>query len=144
MKILEILTKKRAIGNIGEKSAAEFLKKSGYKILKRNYVALGNEIDIIAFKDNTYIFVEVKARTESRISEHQPRPASAVTPDKQQKILKAAAYFRAGGKREGRMRFDVIEVYLDDSGKPTRINHLKNTFDKDTAYRFPYGVKHNE
>lgn len=144
MKILEILTEKRKIGNIGEKYAAVFLKKSGHRILKRNYVALGTEIDIIAYKKNTFIFVEVKTRTESKITPLEPRPAASVTPEKQQKILKAAAYYRSGIHREGRMRFDVIEVFLDGDGKPARINHLQNTFDKNTAYRFPYGVKDYE
>ena len=47
MKILDILTPNRKKGNIGERAAVRFLRKNGYKILERNYVALGSEIDEI-------------------------------------------------------------------------------------------------
>ena len=48
MNILKVLTERRKIGNIGERAAARYLKRKGYKILKRNYVPLDHEIDIIA------------------------------------------------------------------------------------------------
>ena len=48
MKILEVLTRSRIIGNVGERAAAVYLKRKGYKIIERNYVAENNEIDIIA------------------------------------------------------------------------------------------------
>ena len=56
MNILKILTPNRIIGNLGEKEAAKYLRHNGYKILKRNYVAGGNEIDIIAKKSDTIVF----------------------------------------------------------------------------------------
>lgn len=134
MNILKILTARRITGNIGEEAAARYLRRAGYKILKRNYVAPEGEIDIICYKDNTFVFVEVKTRTEGHESPLEPRPASSVTPEKQQKIIKTAAYFRVGERREGRMRFDVVEVILSEAGKVLKINHLINTFDKNTAY----------
>ena len=35
MKILEILTPKRLIGNLGERAAVKYLRKNKYKIIKR-------------------------------------------------------------------------------------------------------------
>ena len=64
MKILELLTPKRKIGNRGEKEACRFLKKNGYKIKRTNYVANGHEIDVIAENAKTLAFIEVKTRTE--------------------------------------------------------------------------------
>ena len=89
MNILKILTEKRLKGNLGERAAAKYLKKKGYKILERNLVANGNEIDIVAFdkKRNTVVFTEVKARSIRGIGSFESRPAASVTPEKQRKII---------------------------------------------------------
>ena len=138
MKILEVLTKARLTGNKGEAAAAKYLRRHGYKILKRNYVADNNEIDIIARNRTTLVFVEVKSRTVGT-SDFLPRPAAAVDQKKQQAILKAAGIFIALNYeyRGLRQRFDVIEVYLEN-GKAKTVKHLINTFDRDTAYRRNY------
>ena len=39
MKILQIKTEKRLLGNWGEKAARRFLRKNGYKTIKKNFVA---------------------------------------------------------------------------------------------------------
>ena len=134
MNILKVLTKKREVGNVGENAAVKLLKKKRYKILKRNYVALNHEIDIIARYKNELVFVEVKTRSEESLSEYEPRPASAVTPKKQADIIKTASFFHSGYDGDFRMRFDVIEVILKNN-KPHTINHLEAAFNKNTAYR---------
>ena len=53
MQILKIRTEKRITGNIGEDAACKYLRKNKYKILKRNYVSNGHEIDIIAENNST-------------------------------------------------------------------------------------------
>jgi len=50
------------MGLWGENKAVEFLKAKNYTILARNYHSRFGEIDIIARKQNTIIFVEVKTR----------------------------------------------------------------------------------
>ena len=135
MKILEILTDKRRIGNIGEKAAARYLKKSGYKILEKNYVAVGNEIDIIAKNRALTAFVEVKTRTIGKECAKEARPASAVTPEKQRKIISTAKYYLGTHSDAGRIRFDVIEVYLDERKKVQKIMHLESCFNYNTAHR---------
>ena len=113
MKILEILTEKRQIGTIGEIAAAKHLKKNRYKILRKNYVALDYEIDIIAENKEAVVFVEVKTRTIGKQSENELRPASAVTPEKQRKIISVAKFFLGARPASKKIRFDIIEVYLD-------------------------------
>ena len=135
MNILKILTPARIKGNIGEKAAARYLKRNKYKILSRNYVAKNKEIDIIAENKDTVVFVEVKARTENVFVKGEPRPASAVTPDKQRSIIRAAKYYIATQKINKRIRFDVIEVFLDENKKAVRIRHLENTFNLNSANR---------
>ena len=54
-------------GDRGEKIAAEFLQKIGYKIIKTKFRKGRNEIDIIAESENGVLnFIEVKTRFESK------------------------------------------------------------------------------
>ena len=133
MKILNVLTPKRKLGNLGEKYAAKHLKKSGYKIICKNYVAIGTEIEIIAENKDAIAFVEVKTRTEGTSSPFEPRPASSITPEKQRKIISAAKYYLATKTVTKHVRLDVIEVYVDDKQKKSRIVHMENAFNLNTA-----------
>ena len=135
MQILKLLTKNRIIGNFGEKTAVSYLKKNKFKILEQNYVAHNNEIDIIAQNKEFLIFVEVKTRTVgvSSLSD-STRPASAVTPEKQRKIISAARYYLACNPPTLHVRFDVIEVYLTENKKINRIHHIPSAFNVNTAY----------
>ena len=137
MNILKVLTPKRVIGNFGEKHAARFLFWHGYRILERNFVADGAEIDIIAKKKDVLVFIEVKTRNIQHYGRMEARPSSAVTPEKQRKIIKAASHYIAKHKCDTKKRFDIIEVYVDSSKGKTRvkeIHHLENTFNINTAY----------
>ena len=145
MNILKILTPKRLIGNLGEREAARHLKKNGYKILERNYTALGAEIDIIARKDNTIAFVEVKTRNLKYLGYKEARPASSVTPEKQRKIIKVASSYIARHPSDTRLRLDVIEVYTEgdakDRPKIKEIKHIEGAFNKDTAFDQKYAYQ---
>ena len=137
MKILEILTPKRKIGNLGEAAATKYLKQHKYKILERNYVYSNHEIDVIARRGDVIAYVEVKARTVRDDALYESRPAAAVTPLKQRAIISAASYYHKIHGDGMRARFDVIEVYLIDTQRGKRVanvTHLEGTFNKDTAY----------
>ena len=140
MKILNILTPKRLIGNLGERAAARYLKRRGYKILERNYVNSGHEIDIIARKNSITVFIEVKTRTVGHQDPREPRPASSVNATKQKAIIETARRYLSAHRTESRKRFDIIEVYTEYTGKKyiiKDIRHLENTFNINTAYT-PY------
>lgn len=134
MNILKVLTEKRKVGNIGERAAAKYLKKSGYKILKMNYSPLDREIDIIAENREVCAFVEVKTRTLGTENENEARPAAAVTPQKQRGIISAAKYFLGSYSGNRRARLDIIEVYLDKRKKVQKILHLEGAFNLNTAH----------
>ncbi len=138
MNILRVLTEKRKTGNLGEKAAAKYLKRHGYKIIRRNYVGAGHEIDIIAKNKSVTAFIEVKTRTLGSENAKEPRPASAVTPKKQRDIITASKYFLAQADKATRVRFDVIEVFISQKDKKTRVNqlkHLEGAFNLNSAYR---------
>ena len=144
MKILEIITPKRLIGNMGERAAVRFLRKKGYRILKRNYIALDAEIDIIARKKDVTAFIEVKTRNVKYLGYKEARPASSVNGEKQRKIIKAASYYSSHNPSNTRLRLDVIEVYTEDEGGRLRIKelkHIEGAFDKSTAFDSKYYYK---
>lgn len=137
MNILKILTDRRIKGNLGERAAEKFLKKKRYKILERNFVGGTYEIDLIAKDGDTTVFAEVKTRSISAKDQREPRPASSVTPDKQKKLISASKFFMKKERLTTKMRYDVIEVFLENkNGKDEviEIKHLISAFDFNTAY----------
>ena len=137
MEILKIKTEKALLGRYGEKMARRYLRRHGYRIVKKNFVAEMNEIDIIAENKDTLAFVEVKTRTIGHENPNEPRPASSVDGKKQRGIIKAASFYTAYNPSRLRKRFDIIEVYVNsENGKYSvaEIKHLKNTFNLNTAF----------
>jgi len=104
--------------NDGERTAAKYLKKQGYKLLAQNYKAKMGEIDIIAKDGGILVFAEVKQRA----SDDFGAPREAVTKEKQRKIKNTAQLYILKNKYTGNVRFDVVEV-LDKE-----ITHIKNAF----------------
>ena len=137
MQILKIKTEKRRLGDFGERAARRYLRRHGYRIIKKNFVADSHEIDIIAADKEALVFVEVKTRTLGNENPNEPRPASSVTPEKQRGIIRAASYYAASNPINKKKRFDIIEVYADSSNgrySVAEIKHLKNTFNLNTAF----------
>lgn len=119
----------RATGDLGESLAADYLAAQGYTILARN-VHLGHEeIDLIAQRDCTVAFVEVKARTDTDAARFG-RPARAVSYTKQRHLIAAAEAYLRKHPGLGAPRMDVVEVYLDGAGGAQRIVHMRGAFMK--------------
>lgn len=98
---------KKRLGNFGEKVAAEYLKKHGYTIRGRNFRCAFGEIDLVAEKEQTIVFAEVKTRSSDTFG----TPAEAVSRKKQRHIWKSAELYLSENPWEGDIRFDVIEIY---------------------------------
>ncbi len=104
---------RRTLGQEGERLAAEYLEREGYRIIERNVRAGGVELDLVACRGRLRVFVEVKTRRSRR---HGP-PEAAVDRNKQARIARgAAAWLREHRTAGGRARFDVITVEPDPSG----------------------------
>lgn len=120
-------------GRRGERAAADFLIKKGFRILHMNYRVSHLEIDIIAEDDERLIFVEVKSRADNDYNlARYGRPAVAVTPQKRRRLIAAANSYLHVNRPDKRPRLDVIEVYFGggraDSPSVSRINHIENAF----------------
>ncbi len=59
------------LGKKGEGLAIAFLEENDYKILERNYRFQKAEVDIIAFKDEILVGVEVKTRSTAHFGNPQ-------------------------------------------------------------------------
>ena len=111
---------KQSYGKKGEKWAAQFLEKQGYKILAINYRTPWGELDLVLEKDKTIVFAEVKRRGSDRFGE----PEEAVVGWKRRHIARAALAFLQSARLENKMiRFDVISV------SPAGLRHIPDAFD---------------
>ena len=109
-------------GPKGEQLAEKFIEQKGYRILARSFRALGGEIDLIAEKNNTLIFVEVKTATTPQFGQ----PEAWVTPAKQAQIIKIATAYLHQHPDHAPPRFDVIAIDLTQSHPAIR--HYENAF----------------
>jgi putative endonuclease len=118
-------------GARGEKLAARFLRKQGYKVLYRNFRGrTGGQIDIVCRDDDTLVFVEVKTRG----SEAFGRPLEAIRPDQRNRITRGGlAWLRLLDNPEILFRFDVVEVIFAKNAKP-RFELIRNAFQLPQSY----------
>lgn len=118
-------------GALGEKVAARFLRRRGYKILHRNFRGRsGGEIDIVCRDRDTLVFVEVKTRSRDDFG----RPFDAVGRDKQKRISRGAlAWLRMLDDPDILFRFDVVEVMIHEGSEP-QIELLRNAFSLSEPY----------
>ena len=100
--------KARKEGYRAEDKAVLFLRLKGYRILERNFKpprgSGAGEIDIIATKRNTLVFIEVKYRVSQDIA------AESVSPAVQARRIKGAEYFLSLHPEyaQSEMRFDAV------------------------------------
>jgi putative endonuclease len=109
-------------GRIAETAALVLLLAKGYRILARRWRAPGAEIDLIARRGRTLVFVEVKARATPVDAE------LALTPAQRRRITAAAELWCARHPRHaaGDRRYDLMLV---SKGRWPR--HIQGAFDAD-------------
>ncbi len=109
-------TSSAGTGAAGERIAALFYRLKGYRILDTNFRTRQGELDIVAQKRETLVFIEVKTRGENAIAE----PAEFVTSKKQRRLILAARRYIMLNPQlsECMMRFDVVEVFMRRGGIP--------------------------
>ena len=119
-------------GELGERAARKHLKRQGLKFLTANFRSPRGEIDLICRDQDCLVFVEVKTRS----SEDWVRPAAAVNKERRQRLTRAALdYLRLLQNPRVKVRFDIVEVLLQDSAV-REVRHLPNTFAMERPYRY--------
>ena len=118
---------RRELGREGEDAACRMLRKSGYRVLERNYRNRHGELDAVAFQDGELVFVEVR----SRGSEDFGSGAESVTAAKQRQIVKMARlYLQEKDASDRPCRFDVVEMMRLPNGR-WQGNIIKDAFSAD-------------
>jgi putative endonuclease len=119
----DVSSKRKEVGAIGEKLAADFLKKHGYKIIQRNFRCREGEIDIIAQKGEYLVFVEVRTKKNTVFG----TPEESVTLSKREKLISLAnAYLQTCDKQPLSWRIDVVAVELTRDNRVLRLEHIEN------------------
>ncbi len=113
----------KTIGNEGEYRAAAFLEAKGFEIIERNWRTNRGEIDIIAVKNDTLVFVEVKTLPNGTLDMIQRE----LNNQKRQRILKTSKRFLLNHRQYSNsyIRFDVIVI---DMPGLEPVYHIENAF----------------
>lgn len=113
-------------GRIGEQSAVEYLLRSGYRVLARNFRTRRGEIDIVARDGDTLVFVEVKSWKAIGITDLEV----SISRRKQRRIIDASRFYlmREGLSGRTNVRYDVIFM----KGDSMEVHHVQDAFTEST------------
>jgi putative endonuclease len=113
-----------APGERGERYAARWLARRGYRILGRNVAVGRDEADLLALApDGSVVIVEVKTRQDPGAW-----PETAVGLRKKRRLTRLAARLAARGYGARPIRFDVVAVSWPIDGVPI-VRHFADAFD---------------
>lgn len=112
-----MVTERRKRGDLGESIAVQFLTGKGYEIVTRNYLKPWGEIDIIARKDGTYRFVEVKTISRENIA---TTAEDHVHPKKLERLARTAELYMAHIPGDYDFQIDLVTVLLNHESKTAR------------------------
>ncbi|MDA3938764.1 MAG: YraN family protein [Spirochaetia bacterium] len=113
--------RKIELGKKGENIAVDFLEKSGYQILKTNYMIGHSDIDILARQNEYLVFVEV--RTKSK--DDNGMPEDSLTKKKLRRMRNTAELYIAFNHYDGLARLDAVCIVLDSSNNIKHIEHYE-------------------
>ena len=110
-------------GSEGENRAVSYLESKGFEIIERNWRTNRGEIDIIAFKNDTLVFVEVKTLPNGTLDMIQRE----LNYQKRERILKTSKRFLLKHREYNNsyVRFDVIVI---DMPGLEPVYHIENAF----------------
>ena len=116
-------TATQALGEVGERIAERWLTRAGWRIINRRFRNGHRDIDLVAERNGTVAFVEVKARRDDRFG----GPVEAVNWQKRIELSRSArVWIDRHGRPDESYRFDVIGVIV--SGERVRVRHVPDAF----------------
>jgi putative endonuclease len=111
-----------ARGAAAENLALRHLEARGLSLVTRNFRCRVGELDLIMRDADQLVFVEVRSRRHSRYG----TPAESVTRTKQQRLLRAAAFYLQRQRLNPSCRFDVVAI-LQAEGEP-QVEWIRDAF----------------
>jgi putative endonuclease len=114
---------KQAFGELGERIAERWLRRTGWRVVQRRFRSGHRDIDLVMEREGMIAFVEVKARRGQRFGQ----PVEAVNWRKQKELAKSAqVWIDRHGRPEESYRFDVVGVLMQ--GDQVRVRHVEDAF----------------
>lgn len=111
------------LGIFGEETASRFLISRGFRILTKNYSTRYGEIDIVARKDKTVIFFEVK----TRIGDKFGLAEEAIDKRKIKRLQKAISfYLHCHPISDCELRIDALIINFTSDKELIDIRHYPN------------------
>lgn len=112
-------------GRAAEEAAALHLERNGWTVKERNWSCRTGELDLIAIRGETILFVEVRSRSGSGFG----LPAESVDARKIQKVRHTAeVYLHRFGLSDRPIRFDVIAVMLGRNLEIRSLEQIEEAF----------------
>ena len=109
-----------------ENQAKSYLVRHGLALLEQNYHCRFGEIDLIMLQQEVLCFIEVKYRNSIAYG----GAASAISTQKQKKIVKTALFFIAQNDKlkQHSMRFDALLMQQQADNESPDIDWIQNAF----------------
>ena len=116
------MTSRIAQGIVAEELALHYLEARGLTLVTRNFRCRSGELDLIMRDGEQLVFVEVRSRRYACYG----TPAESVTRTKQQRLLRAAAFYLQRQRLDLPCRFDVVAI-LQPDGEP-QVEWIQDAF----------------
>jgi putative endonuclease len=109
-------------GEYYEQLALAYLQQQQLSLICRNFQCKAGEIDLVMRQSTQLVFIEVKYRASNAFG----GALAAVTPAKQQKLLRAVRwYLQQHGGQDQACRIDVLAI---EGREPFHYNWVQNAF----------------
>jgi putative endonuclease len=132
---LNMYSKKRKFGNIGENFASKELVKLGFEIIVRNYLKPYGEIDIVARgTDGSIHFIEVKtmngsiSQSNDSVSRGTFFPEENVTREKLAKLERVVQAWLLEHTYDGTWSIDVMAITIDENKGIGKYKLIRNVY----------------
>jgi len=117
---------RKDIGELGERVAAEYLFRNGFKVLGRNIQLRIGELDIVALKDDCLHIVEVKSLVCSSFPSKgygAYSPADNLHQRKIRTVRRAGEWYVAGTGWDKEWQIDAVLVWLREPDGMARVEY---------------------
>ena len=116
-------TRRKRVGDSGERLAARYLASQGHRIVARNVRRREGEIDLVTLDGDTLVFVEVKLRRAGAFG----GASEALTAAKHRRLRALAeAYVAEHPELPGQQRIDLVAIDLGPDGVLREVRHIRS------------------
>ena len=124
---------RKETGALGEKVAAHYLTRHGFRILERNLTRKLGELDIVARKGEAIHFVEVKSILVRELPVNRSAldtydPTVNLHPQKIRKVARMGQWYLAEKGWEGEWQVDGVLVWLRELDGVAHVRYLPQIF----------------